>query len=261
MLPPSVAKEYAIAMFGDDAADWLLDRLIDGHAVVLGDDLVGFYVFGSLVVGDFDATTSDVDTVVVLRDDLTSEQVDGLRELHTAIVRERPEWSDRVEAVYVSVDAMANFREGRHPAARISPGESFHTIEVDDRWLIDWYQLREVGETLTGPPPASVVPAISKSEWIDAVRRHVLDWPEPGPDLDRGRLAYGVLTLCRGLRTWEVGDHVSKRAAAQWAAERLPHHADVIGKALEWRTSPAQPIGGPVLDDARRFVAEAQRAL
>ena len=248
-------------MITDGAASRLLERLAADHAAVLGAQVIGFYVFGSLVSGGFDSSTSDVDTVVVLRQDLTSTQLEGLSALHANLVRDDPTWADRVEVVYLSVDALANFRIGVHPAARISPGELFHAIDVDDRWLIDWYQLREGSVTLSGPPPTTIVPPILKSEWIDAVKHHMLEWPAPSADLGHGSLAYAVLSACRALRTCETGDHVSKPEAARWAAERMPEHGDLIRKTLAWRT---QTNGGRdpfALHETKRFLADVQEAL
>jgi hypothetical protein len=142
--------------------------------------------------------------------------------------------------------ALATFRTASSPAARISPGEPFHRIEVDRGWLIDWYQLREVGVALRGPAIDSLIPEITHGEYLDAVRQHLLTWRDSLDDLEsQGDQAYAVLTMCRGLRTVRTGEHVSKRQAARWASEELPEHADLIRDALEWR---ARSRGGLRID-------------
>jgi hypothetical protein len=224
----------------------LLRRLTDGQHDVLSDDLLGSYVFGSLATGGFESGISDVDTVSVLRTDPTSDQLTALGRLHQVIAEEMPTWEDRVEAVYLSSRALATFRTVSSAAARIAPGEPFHAIEVDRRWLVDWYQLREVGIPLRGPSIASFVPEITHSEYVEGVRRHLLTWRDSLDDLgSQGDQAYVVLTMCRGLRTVRTGDHVSKREGAEWAAEELPEHADLIQDALEWR---ARSRGGRWID-------------
>jgi hypothetical protein len=224
----------------------LLSRLADEQEDVLGENLLGSYVFGSVVTGDYEADISDVDTATVLRADPTPDQLTALGVLHQGVVEDHPRWEDRVEAVYVSARALATFRAASSPAARISPGEPFHAIEVDHRWLIDWYQLREVGITLRGPSIASLVPEITHSEYVEGVRQHLLTWRESLDDLEsRGDQAYAILSMCRGLRTVRTGDHVSKREAARWASEELPQEADLIRDALEWR---ARSQGGLRID-------------
>ena len=247
----------------DPRVETLLTRLVDGQTQALGVDLIGSYLFGSVVTGDFEPGVSDVDTVAVVRSDLTAAQLAALERLHRDIVEEMPRWEDRVEVVYLSAQALATFRSASSAAARISPGEPFHAIEVDHRWLIDWYQLREVGIALCGPPAASLVPVISHDEYVEAVRQHMLAWPDWTDDLvTQGSQAYAILTICRGLRTWRTGEHASKREAARWACEVLPEYANLIRDAVAWRErSRIEPrIDGAATRDAtRRFVNDVKR--
>lgn len=241
----------------------LLTRLLDGQKQALGVDLTGSYLFGSAVTGDFDPRISDVDTVAVLRSDLTAAHLAALKRLHLDIVEEMPRWDDRVEVVYLSSRGLRTFRTESSAAARISPGEPFHAIEVDHRWLVDWYQLRAVGVALCGPPAASVVPIISRDEYVEAVRQLMLDWPDGGDGfVTRGDQAYAILTMCRGLRTWRTGEHVSKREAARWACDALPEHPRLIRDAVVWREHSrlGPPIDGTATRDAaRRFVKRSKR--
>ncbi len=246
----------------DREVEELLARLLEGQRGALGGDLVGAYLFGSVVTGDFDPGISDVDTVVVLVADPGAAQLDALQLLHLSVVDEMPQWEDRVEVVYLSSHALSAFRTGTSAAARISPGEPFHAIEVDDRWLIDWYQLREVGIALWGPPAGSLVPDISGDEYVRAVRRHLLDWSEPVDGLaTRGSQGYTVLTMCRGLRTWRTGDHVSKREAARWACDVVPEHAGLIRDAVVWRERSRVDDDEPIPDVTGRFVTDVQRLI
>jgi hypothetical protein len=235
----------------------LLDRLLEGQRRALGDERIGLYLFGSASTGGFEVGISDVDTVAVLRSDPTGAQLDALARLHRAILEEMPEWDDRVETVYLSLDALRGFRSGTFPAARVSPGESFHAIEVDPSWLIDWYQLRAVGIALAGPPATSVVPTISHEQYVDAVRRHLVEWSSWAGFGSAGSQSYAILTACRALRTVRTGEHVSKRDAACWASDQLPEHAELIQQALSWRERARLE---PVMDQrggrqaAQRFV-------
>jgi predicted nucleotidyltransferase len=247
----------------DPSVEGLLSRLVDRQKEVLGDDLIGSYLFGSVVTDDFDPGISDVDTVPVLRSDVTAAQLAVLECLHLDIVEETPQWEDRVEVVYLSSRALRTFRTESAPAARISPGEPFHAIEVDHRWLIDWCQLRPVGIALYGPPASSLVPVISSDEYVEAVRQHMLDWPD-GVDeyVTQGDQAYAILTMCRGLRTWRTGEHVSKREAARWARETLPEYANLIRDAVLWREQSRMGprIEGAVTREAtNRFVRDVKR--
>jgi hypothetical protein len=115
-----------------------------------------------------------------------------------------------------------------------------------------------VGVVLHGPPPASLVPVISHDEYVEAVRRHMLDWPEwMGGLVTRGNQSYAVLSMCRGLRTWRTGEHVSKREAARWACEVFPEHAPLIREAVIWRAGSREAAaidGTHTREPTRRFM-------
>jgi predicted nucleotidyltransferase len=242
---------------GDAVADALLSRLLDELIGALGDNLFGVYLFGSAATGNFEPNISDVDLAAILERELAPPELAALDRMHRDLVAETPEWDGRVEVVYVSSEGVRTFREGTSAAARISPGEPFHAIVIDPTWLIDWYQLQEIGVTLMGPPPTEVVPVISKTEYVASVRRLVLTWPM-NELASLGNQAYAILTMCRGLRTVRTGEYVSKREAARWASEQLPEYAELIRTALSWREERrgATDDATPTRATAAAFIAE-----
>jgi hypothetical protein len=244
-------------VIGDPAAESLVSRLLDDLIRALGDNLFAVYLFGSAARGDFEAGISDVDLAAIVKRELAPSELAALDRIHRDLVAETPEWDGRVEVVYVASEGLRTFRAGTSAAARISPGEPFHAIVVDPTWLIDWYQLREVGVTLLGPPATEVVPVISKGEYVEAVRQLILTWPTDEL-ATLGNQAYAILTMCRGLRTVRTGEYVSKREAAHWASEQLPEYAELIRTALLWREERrgAMDDTTPTRAAAAAFVAE-----
>lgn len=200
----------------------LLDRLGRDIGAVLGDRLLGLYVHGSWVLGDFQAERSDVDLLAVVAGD-PSGLLEPLRAMHERLTADHPEWTDRVEVEYASVAALARFRDDPRPMVRISPGEPLHVVPATRHYLLNWYAAREWGATLHGPPPEDLIPAIPAAEWAAAVREHLRQWPEWAQEMrGPGPQASAVLTLCRALHSLDTGRQVSKRAAATWAADALP---------------------------------------
>ena len=53
--------------------DLVLRALVSGAQAILGSRLVGFYLDGSLAIGDFDEASSDIDFVGVLTEEMPSE--------------------------------------------------------------------------------------------------------------------------------------------------------------------------------------------
>ena len=66
--------------------------------------------------------------------------------------------------------ALWNFRTRTDQIAVLCPGEPFHLKAAGNDWLINWYMVREVGVTSCGPPPSAMIPEISQSEFVEAVR-------------------------------------------------------------------------------------------
>jgi predicted nucleotidyltransferase len=223
----------------EPSIDTLLEGLVAGVHAVLGDDLVGVYLYGSYVSGGFDPGVSDLDLVAVTSREPEEVDLEGLGRVHGAFVRANPDWDDRLEIVYISRAALRSFRTSDARLAVISPGEAFHLR--DDRvveWLQNWYLIRETGVVLYGPPAASLVPPISMAEFVAAAARYADQIAHQSlKGATPGARAYAVVTISRALRTVETQAHVSKHEGAAWAREQMPEWAWLMDEALRCRIS------------------------
>lgn len=238
-------------------ASILLHRLLPRLQTILGGKLVGVYLFGSLVMGDFD-DISDIDLLVALTDDLTDAEfasLDAMQRSLTADERWGQQWDDRIELLYLSVAGLQSFKTQRSPIAVISPGEPFHRTDAGIDWLLNWYIVREKGLTLIGTPPHTIIPPISRAEYVQNVRDYVAAKQEIDDATTRSGQAYVILTLCRALYTVTYGEPLSKRRAAAWAAEQVPEWASTIHNALLWREQWKDKNVDPTatLENTRRF--------
>jgi hypothetical protein len=215
----------------------LLSELLANLSTILDTDLVGLYFHGSLVTGDFDPHISDIDLLAALAVDMSDEEFEALYEMHTHFAQKYPEWHERIEVCYASADTLKAIKSRPNTVVKISPGEPFHRIESNREWLMNWYLVREYGQTLFGPPPAAIIEAISKEEFIQAVQRHAKRWPQYAKSTRHSRpaQAYAILTICRALYTCRNGEQASKKHAAAWAANELPQWSHLIHDALAWR--------------------------
>jgi hypothetical protein len=233
----------------------VLDDLQTGIETVLGDDLVGLYLFGSLVSGDFTPATSDIDLLAAARRLMTEGDIDRLRAMHRAIVDRHPAWDDRIEVAYQSLHGLRTWPTERSPMGIISPGEPIHLIEAGADWRINWFFVLDHGVTLVGPPPETIIPPIPREVYVEAARELGLSWRERIHTVtDQRGESYAILTTCRALYTHHTGEHVSKQKAAAWVADRHPEWINLIDMALERRVSPED--NGPVdtLPDTVRFI-------
>lgn len=226
----------------------LLDDLLRHIRLTLGDRLLGLYLYGSQVTGDFDPLISDLDLLAVLRQRADRWAVAVLGSMHRAFVERYPAWADRIEVQYVAAHDLQTFKSHPIGMAVISPGEPLHLIAAGANWTVNWYMVQERGRTLFGPPPDRWIEPIEHAEFVATIGRHMRQWRRWIVELPRrpGALAYAILTMCRGLYTVTCGQQVPKRQAARWAQRELPEWAALIERALVWRC--AQPPDPPDLD-------------
>jgi hypothetical protein len=235
----------------------LLDDLLAGMRGILGERLVGLYLYGSLVWGDFDRYLSDIDMLAAVTEDVSDEEAAALKRMHDDLARRYPDWNDRIEVQYLSLEGLRTFRTGSTPMAVISPGEPFHIVEGNKDWLMNWYFVRVYGVTLFGPPPATIIGPIAKEEFIRSIAEHAQEWPTWVEHTRHSRpyQGYAILTMCRTLYTYRNGEQVSKKQAATWAEKELPAWAPLVRNALRWREEARQ---GQQIDHEATF-PETQR--
>lgn len=226
-----------VRITSDTEINDLLGRLTGDVRRSLTRSLVGLYLYGSLVTGDFDKERGDIDLVAVVRSDVDGDDFGRLNAMHERFVEDHPAWDDRVEVAYVSAPALRKFKTETSTIAVVSPGEPFHLKEAGKDWLMNWYMVREIGVTLFGPSSRTLIPEISKAEFVEAVREHSRAWAEWIYGMrHRGAQSYAVLTMCRALYTCTHGEPASKKRAALWARAYLPQRAPLIDWAWRWRS-------------------------
>jgi predicted nucleotidyltransferase len=205
----------------------------------LDDNLVGLYLYGSLVSEDFDMEISDIDLLAVTSTGITDKEFKKIKKIQDDLVLEHKQWIDRLEVAYLSRSALKTFKTQKSKIAIISPGEPFHFKEAGNDWLINWYSVREKGIVLFGPPTDEIIAPVSKDEFIAGVKRQVADWrdwiKESKAPQSRKYQAYAILTMCRALYTCRHGDQPSKKQAALWTKKELPTWSSLIDNALKWR--------------------------
>ncbi len=177
------------------------------HDVVaaLGDAVEAAYAIGSVATGGFEAGSSDLDLVVVLRGEPPRDELRAL--------------ADRVRALDFAPARgleLVGYAGGRVALnVNTGPGMTEHVgFAGDDPGF--WFVLdRAIAErsaiTLLGPDWAASFPPVPRAEILAALKAS-LDWhagEEPGT-------RNAVLNTVRTWRWLETGDWVSKPEAARW---------------------------------------------
>jgi predicted nucleotidyltransferase len=214
-----------------------LNTLLLQLKTILGERLIGVYLFGSLVWGDFEYGSSDIDLLVVTSSAITNLEFDKLDYMQQAFAKTSTHAKEgMLEIAYVSENALQTFKTQRSQIAIIHPGEPFHITDAGKDWLMNWYLVQEKALTLLGPPPKTLIAPTTREEFIQAVRDHANAWKNWTDGLHgRPDQAYAILALCRAYYTSKNGEQTSKKRAAQWTATAFPQWSTLIEIALKWR--------------------------
>ncbi|MBA3826447.1 MAG: DUF4111 domain-containing protein [Ktedonobacterales bacterium] len=228
------------------------ELLIALHAI-LGAQVQGVYLVGSLALGDFRPQNSDLDLIMVTVGTLSDEAVTLLRDLHRRFDQGGSPWATHVDAVYIPHEVL------REPSP---PADHYPILEwpgllalgpLESGWAIQRYILREYGIVVSGPNSRSLLDPVHPDDlrqgsativerWRDQAH-HDPEWLAWLSEPDNH--TFVVLTLCRVLYTLETGAVASKPAAARWAQQKVPSR----WRKLIGRAATSQLTTGDVLDD------------
>ena len=105
--------------------NYLLADLLSRIQATLGDKLVGLYLYGSLVWGDFDHAISDIDLLAALTSDLTNHEADALKSMHDDIARDYKAWDDRNRSAVPIPARPQELPDTINPDVRHQPRRAF----------------------------------------------------------------------------------------------------------------------------------------
>jgi Domain of unknown function (DUF4111)/Nucleotidyltransferase domain len=197
--------------------------LVEGFRDILGDNLRGIYLHGSLALGCFNPARSDIDVLVVMAEPLDTDTKLLVADLLLHV-------SCAPYPVELHVLTRSQLNDWRHPSPfemhygeshretlALDPLTALQTMSSTDRDLAAHVTIaREAGIAVIGPPSEEVLPKVPFAHYRDAL----------GTDLTWARgvrsALYGILSPCRVWATLETGALHSKASGAAWALERLP---------------------------------------
>jgi hypothetical protein len=238
--------------------------LLERVQAVLREKLVGFYLYGSLSLGNFDPMSSDVDFLIVTTEALSRQVLKGLRDMHANIASSGLPYANRLEGSYIPRAAIRRYDPHNDFHPTIGNDWEFHVAQHGSRWVIERQIVREYGVIVWGPSPRTLIDPISLRELQEAVCELLRDFWQAqltGPEWLRPRhyQAFAVLTMCRALNTLSQGTVISKPEAASWACQTLdPKWRPVIERALIWRHQHERDDLTETLDFLRYSVAHGK---
>ncbi len=205
----------------------MLFELLRNVQHILGSDLIGMYLDGSLANGDFDEA-SDIDFVVVTDQEVSATHFAALQAMHDRLAATDSPWAMELEGSYVGQQALRRYDPAHalHPNIERGLGERLKLVHHDAAWTVHRSIVRERGITLVGPAPRTLIDPISPTLLRQAMVSFLPAWAaylhnNPAQITHRGYQSYIVLSLCRVLYTLHSGTVASKPVAARWAQATL----------------------------------------
>jgi hypothetical protein len=240
----------------------ILERQLDGpEAELLGsvlvaldqqvrsalqDSVVGVYLKGSFALQSGDVH-SDVDFLVVTRDQLTTAEEQRVRALHRAFP-DRPEhWAHVLEGSYAPATALRDRADGT-PWLFVDNGSRDMEFSAHDNSEVFRWVLRHRGVAISGPPADSLLPETPTQALRDEAARLAVERQDSAL-ADPDYLANGwgqpheVLINCRMLYTASTGEVCGKTASAQWCRDVVSTEwHPLIDAAIRSRPDPWQRV-------------------
>lgn len=239
----------------------LLQALTAELPVILGRNLVGIYLYGSLTQRAFNPKRSDVDCIVVTRRELSDAQFKKLGDW-LARAAESNSWVKRLQMLFLIRDEVLTMDS----KACLYQFGALRRIGSDGNPII-WLNVLKSGIVLFGPRPETFVPTITPELLFQALEREVGYLREEISEKPQSEWrdapayrAYAVLTLCRILYSFRKGTIVSKPRAAGWAIKHLPEEwREIIRQALDANDS--KPTADISLARIAQFIVFADAQL
>lgn len=221
------------------AINTMLTEWVEGLKRLLGKNIVGLYLSGSLAYGDFVPERSDIDLQAVVRSPLTKHELRSVEQLHRDIEQRCPQWADRIECSYVPLELLRELRPPATPRPWWAYGTLYAEASAGNEWIINHYLLSKHGIALEGPDFNELIPPINIQNVRQASAKDLFqEWVPKiydGAWLSHSHYqSYLVLNLCRILYTVIQGEPHSKKVAGQWVKAAYPQWQKLIEEAERW---------------------------
>jgi predicted nucleotidyltransferase len=234
-----------------------VNDILTFYKKLLGGNLLGFYLHGSLAMGCFNPESSDIDFLVVVRDKLTTPKKIEIISYLLKID------NDSAPSPEMSIVTQASLDNLAYP----SPYELHYSKTWRERYRenkVDWEEprydadlvifymaIRHNGIRLYGRPAQAAFPEVPRDICIASLAED-MDWLRER--IDTIPLEDIVLNPCRHLAFIREGTFVSKTEGGEWGLSHLPHEfADLIHQALA-AYSGAEEVIQPETNTLVKFV-------
>lgn len=227
----------------------LLDLIGEQYQEVLKSNLIGIYVHGSIAFGCYNPEKSDIDFLVVVKEEPTLQDKMKLIKILLELDKEAPKKG--FEMSVVCKDICCNFV---YPTPFVLHYSNLHrnrckenleeyceTMSGTDVDLAAHFTvIRQVGYVLIGQPVGEVFGEVPRKFYLDSITNDIVDAKE---DI-KEQPVYIILNLCRVLGYIAEEKVMSKEQGGEWGINHLPKkYTSIVQTALtEYRSKTREKL-------------------
>jgi hypothetical protein len=211
----------------------IIDLFIHKLSEVRPGLLEGYYLYGSIALGDYSIESSDIDFISVTRDRLAASDIDAVRAVHEEV--ERQYALPNLSGIYLTWDDIGKLEEEITPFPYYADGR-MHDAGYFELNLVTWFELQQYGIAVTGPSVEQLNIQVDWELLVSSMQHNLntywKNWIRKSQKLfspyadglffRRTDLEWGVLGICRLFYTFRERNITSKAAAGHYALGIIP---------------------------------------
>ena len=228
----------------------LTDEFVIQSKQILGDNLTGIYLHGSAVMGCFNDKKSDIDLLVVVKNDIPKEIKKQYMDMVIELNKKAPEKGLELSIVKESVcnpfvyptPFELHFSNAHLNWYLSNPKEYVEKMNGTDKDLAAHVTIiYHRGKTLYGKDIPSVFAEVSSRDYTDSIWSDIENAKEEIAE----QPMYIILNLCRVLAYKKENLILSKQEGGEWARNAIPvlEYKALITEAVEeYQTGTAMKV-------------------
>ncbi len=204
----------------------ILDKIVDKSKQIFGADLTGVYLHGSMAMGCFQPDKSDIDFIIVIKNNITDNQ--KLMFMNEVVELNKAAPSKGIE---LSIVKEAYCKEFLYPTPfelhfsnmhlqwfRDNPTDYIQKMNGTDKDLAAHFKIiKKYGIALYGSPIDDVFADVPRNNYIDSI---LCDIEEAKEEILENPV-YIILNLCRVAAFLKHDLVISKKQGGEWALQNL----------------------------------------
>ena len=191
------------------------------------DGLYGFYIVGSIALGEFNPYFSDIDFVTVLNRPMTSWEIGKLQSVHQELEKNVPQW--KMSGSYIQPGDLGELNENLQPHPHYHDSV-LHLAVRHELNAVTWWELKNHGIAVVGSEPQTLSFTVDWNvlitEMVENLNTYWAGWASQPVRIamlysDWG-IQWAVTGVLRQFYTFRENTITTKIKAAEYALGCLP---------------------------------------